>query len=115
MICYIDELPAPINLRCMEVPRGLLLSWDVSTDGSSSCAKSSFAHVTVVREADKMIIVSMNDVKDTQIEITDSFIEPRQKYSIQVRTKFIHGTCETGEAAAIVCSTSDDLSPTTGT
>ena len=96
------------------VPRGLLVTWDVVTDGSSSCARSSIIHnVTVVREADGTIIVTVDDVKDTQIEITDSSLEPRQNYSIHVGTRVLQGTCETGEAANTVCTTSDDLSPTT--
>ena len=113
LICFIaDELPAPINLQCMEVPRGLSVSWNVVTDGNSSCARSSIVHdVTVVREDDGMMIFSMNNVKITQIEITDS-LETGQNYSIRVKTKLIHGTCETDEAT-ITCRTSDDLSPTT--
>ena len=107
-----DELPEPVNLRCMEVPHGLLVSWDVVTDGGSSCARSSIIHdITVVREADRMVIVSMNDVRDTQIEITNS-LESSQNYSIQVKTKLIHGTCETGDITT-ACRISDDLSPTT--
>ena len=96
------------------VPRGLLVTWDVVTDGSSSCARSSIIHnVTVVRAADGAIIVSVDDIEGTQIEITDSSLEPRQNYSIHVGTRLLQGTCETGEAANIVCKTSDDLSPTT--
>ena len=96
----------------MEIPRGLLVTWDVVTDGGNSCARSSIIHnVTVVRKADGMVIVSINNVKDTQIAIKDS-LEPSQNYSFHVRTKLIHGTCETGEAT-VVCTTSDDLSPTT--
>ena len=96
----------PDNLRCLEVPHGLLVTWDVATDGNSSCARSSIVHdITVVREADRMVIISMNNVRDTQIEFTDS-IEPSQNYSIQVRAKLIHGTCET-EDITTVCRTSD--------
>ena len=113
---FIDTLPAPVSLRCMdsEVPRGLLVTWDVATDGSSSCARSSIVHdVTVVREDDGMMIISRNNVKTTWIEVTGS-LETGQNYSITVRTKLIHGTCETD--ATIMCriSKSDDLSPTTG-
>ena len=99
----------------MEVPQGLSVSWDVVTDGHTSCARSSIVHdVTLVRE-DRIIIISMNNVKDTLIEITESSLEPSQNYSIHIRTKLIHGTCETDEAT-IMCRTSesDDLSPTTG-
>ena len=117
MQCYgclfTDTLPAPVNLRCMdsEVARRLLVTWDVVTDGSSACARSSIVHdVTVKREDDGMIIFSMNNVKTTRIEVTDS-LETGQNYSIRVGTKLIHGTCETDEA--IICRTSDDLSPTT--
>ena len=82
------------------------------TDGNNSCARSSIIHdITVVREADRMVIVSVNNVRDSQIEITDS-LEPSQNYSIQVRTKLIHGTCET-DNITIVCRTSDDLFPIT--
>ena len=96
------------------VPRGLLVTWDVVTDGSSSCARSSIIHnVTVVRAADRAIIVSVDDVKDTQIEITDSSLEPRQNYSIHVGTRLLQGTCKTSETANTVCKTSDDLLPTT--
>ena len=111
----IDELPTPVNLRCIEVPRGLSVSWDVVTDGNTSCDRSSVVHdVTVVREDDGMIVFSMNNVKNTRVETTDS-LETGQNYSINVRTKLINGTCETDEAT-IMCraSESDDLSPTTG-
>ena len=112
--CFSDKLPVPVNLRCMAVPHGLLITWDVVTDGSSSCARSSIIHdITVVREADRTIIVSVDDIEDTQIEITDSSLEPSQNYSIHVGTRLLQGTCETGEAASIVCKTSDDLPPTT--
>jgi hypothetical protein len=74
--------------------------------------------VTLVREADGMTIIVMNNVNDTQIEITDSSLEPSLNYSIHIRTKLIHGTCETGDAT-IVCRlvhvTSTDLSPPTYT
>ena len=94
-----------------EVPHGLLITWDVVTDGNSSCARSSIVHdVRVVREDDGMMIFSMNNVKIIWVEVTDS-LETGQNYSIRVRTKLIHGTCETDEA--IMCRTSDDLSPTT--
>ena len=99
----------------MEVPRGLSVSWDVVTDRHTSCARSSIVHdVTLVRE-DRIIIISMNNVKDTLIEITESSLELSQNYSIHIRTKLIHGTCETDEAT-VMCRTSesDDLSPTTG-
>ena len=97
----------------MEVPHGLLVTWNVVTDGNSSCARNSIIHdITVVREADRMVIVSMNNVKDTQIKISASS-EPSQNYSIHVRTNLIHGTCETSEVATIVCRTSDVLTPTT--
>ena len=116
MQCYgylfTDTLPAPINLRCMdsEVPRRLLVTWDVVTDGSSACARSSIVHdVIVMREDDGMIIFSMNNVKTTRIEVTDS-LETGQNYSIRVRTKLIHGTCEND--ATVMCRISDDLSPT---
>ena len=119
MQCYCclftDTLPTPVNLRCMdsEVPRGLLVSWDVVTDGSSACARSSIVHdITVMREDDGMMIFSMNNVKTTRIEVTDS-LETGHNYSIRVRTKLIHGTCESDEAT-VMCRTSDDLSPTTG-
>ena len=61
-----------------------------------------------------MMIFSMNNVKTTRIEVTDS-LETGQIYSISVRAKLNHGTCETDEAS-IMCRTSesDDLSPTTG-
>ena len=98
-----------------EVPRGLLVTWDVVTDANTSCARSSIVHdITVVREDDGVIIFSMNNAKTTRIEITDS-LETGQNYSIGVRTKLIHGTCETDEAT-VMCraSESDDLSPTTG-
>ena len=113
---FTDTLPEPVNLRCMdsEVPRGLLVTWDVVTDGSSACARSSIVHdVRVVREDDGMMIISMNNVKTTQIEVTDSS-ETGQNYSIRVRTKLIHGTCESDEAT-IMCRISDDLSLTTTT
>ena len=109
-------LPAPVNLRCMDVPQGLSVSWDVVTDGNTSCARSSVIHdVTLAREHDGMIIISRNNVKDTQIEITDS-LESGQNYSFHIIAKLIHGTCETDEAT-VMCRTSesDDLSPTTGT
>ena len=54
MQCYCclftDTLPSPVNLRCMdsEVPRRLLISWDVVIDGSSSCARSSIVHDVTV-------------------------------------------------------------------
>ena len=106
-------MPAPVNLICLEIPRGLLVTWDVVNDGSSSCAKSSIIYfITVVREVDRMIVVSMNKVSDTQIEITDSSLEPSQNYSIHVRTNLVHGTCGTHEAT-VTCKISDDLSPTT--
>ena len=118
MQCYgclfTDTLPVPVNLRCMDskVPRRLLVTWDVFTYGSNTCARSSIVHdVTVKREDDGMIIFSMNNVKTTRIEVTDS-LETGQNYSIRVGTKLIHGTCETDEAT-IMCRTSDDLSPTT--
>ena len=91
----------------MVVPRGLLVTWDVVTDGSSSCARSSIIHdITVVREADGTIIVSVDDIEDTQIGITDSSLEPRQNYSIHVGTRLLHnqGMCKTGEAASTVCT-----------
>ena len=109
-----DELPEPVNFRCMEVPRGLFITWDVVTDGSSSCARSSIIHdITVMREADRMVIVSMNNVRDTQIAIRNS-LEPSQNYSFHVSTKLIQGTCETGDTT-VVCRTSDhgDPSPIT--
>ena len=96
------------------VPRGLLITWDVVTDGSNSCARSFIIHnITVVREADGIIIVTVDDIVDTQIKITDSSLEPRQNYSIHVGTRLLQGTCKTGEAASIVCKMSDDLPPTT--
>lgn len=110
---FSDELPKPANLNCLEIPQGLSVSWDRVTDSNSSCARSSLVYgVTVMREVDMMIIISMNNVEITQIEIMDSLLEPSQNYSIRVRTKLVHGTCVTGEAT-IVCRTSDDLSPTT--
>ena len=98
----------------MEVLRGLSVSWDVITDGDRSCARSSFAYdVTLVGE-DNRTIASMNDVKDTHIEITDSSLEPRsQNYTIYVRARLVQGTCEAREAATVVCRMSDDPSPTT--
>ena len=95
------------------ISRGLLVTWDVVTD-DNSCARSSIIHnVMVVRAADGTIIVSVDDIVDTQIEITDSSLEPRQNYSIHIGTRVLQGTCETGEVANIVCKMSDDLSPTT--
>ena len=96
------------------VPRGLLVTWDVVTDGNNSCARRSIIHnVTVVRAADGIIIVSVDDIEGTQIEITDSSLEPRQNYSIHVGTRLLQGTCKTGEIDSILCKTSDDLSLTT--
>ena len=89
------------------VPHRLLVTWDVVTDGSSSCARSSIIHdITVVREADGTIIVSVDDIEDTQIGITDSSLEPRQNYSIHVGTRLLHnqGMCKTGEAASTECT-----------
>ena len=106
-------MPAPNNLICLEIPRGLLVTWDVVTDGSSPCARSSIVYsVTVAREADRIIVVSMNNVKDTHIEITDSTLEPSRNYSIHVRTNLVHGTCGT-DGATVTCRTSDDVSLTT--
>ena len=86
------------------------------TEGHTFCARSFVVHdVTVVREDDGIMIFSMNNVKSSQIEVTDS-LETGQNYSIRVRTKLIHGTCETDEAT-VMCRTSesDDLFPTTYT
>ena len=118
MQCYgclfTDTLPSLVNLSCMdsEVPRGLLVTWDVVTEGHTSCARSSIIYdVTLVREDDGMIIFSMNNVKNIGIEITNSS-KTGQNYSVRVRTKLIHGTCVTDEAT-VMCRTSDDLSLTT--
>ncbi|MCG8623124.1 MAG: hypothetical protein MJE68_14160, partial [Proteobacteria bacterium] len=76
------------------------------TEGSSACARSSIVHdVTVMSEDDGMIIFSMNNMKTTWIEVTDS-LETGQNYSTRVRTKLIHGTCESDEAT-IMCRTSE--------
>ena len=110
---FTDELPAPVNLRCMEVLHGLSVSWDAITDGDRSCARSSFTYdVTLVGE-DNRTIASMNDVKDTHIEITGSSLEPSQNYTIYVRARLVQGTCEAREATTVMCRTSDDPSPTT--
>ena len=96
----------------MELPHGLLVTWDVVTDGF--CARSFIIHdIIVVREADMTVIASTNSIQDTQIEITNSLLEPSQNYSIHVRTKLAQGTCASGETAIIVCRTSEDFSPTT--
>ena len=97
----------------MKILHGLSVSWDVITDGNISCAKSSFVYdVTLVGE-DNGTIASMNDVKGTHTEITDSSLEPNQNYTIYVRARLVQGTCETREAATVVCRMSDDPSPTT--
>ena len=107
-----DELPAPVNLRCMEVPQGLSVSWDVVTDGNCSCARRSIVYaITVVGEANGTVI-SVNGVEQTYAEIPDSLLEPSQNYTVYVRAGLVQGTCETREAATIVCRISDDLSTT---
>ena len=84
----------------MEVSQGLSVSWDVVTDG---CGRGSIIYViTVVGEANRTI-TSVNDVEETNVVIPDSLLEPNQTYTINVRAK---GTCETREAATIVCRTS---------
>jgi hypothetical protein len=57
----------------------------------------------------------MNDVEETQVVITDSFLQPSQNYTIYVRARLVQGTCETREAATGVCRISDDLPPATVT
>ena len=81
------------------------MSWDVVTDG---CAMSSIVYdITVIGEANRTIgNASMNDVKDTWIEIPDSLLEPNQTYTIYVRARLVQGTCETREAATVVCGDS---------
>ena len=107
----IDGLPEPVNLSCTEVSNGLSVTWDVVT---SDCAMTFITHnVTVVREAYRTVIASMNDVKDNRIVVGTDSLEPNQNYSIVVSANIVHGLacCETSEAAVIVCTTSDDLSP----
>ena len=89
----------------MEVPQGLSVSWDVVTDG---CARSSIVYVITLFVEASRTIISVNDVEETNVVIPDSLLEPNQTYTIHVRAK---GTCETKEAAIVVCRTSDDLSP----
>ena len=119
MIFFTDELPEPINLRCLAVPHGLLVSWDTITDHNNSCARGSIIHeITVAREGDRATIVSINNLVDTQIEITYPSLESSQNYSIHIRANLIQGTCSTSTseaAASILCRTSDDPSPTIAT
>ena len=99
----------------MEVPHGLSVSWDVVTDGSTSCNRRSIVcDITVAGEANRTI-VSVNDVEETNVEILDSLLEPNQTYTVYVRARLIQGTCETREAATVVCRASDDLPPATVT
>jgi hypothetical protein len=65
----------------------------------------------VIGEANRTI-VSMNDVEDTHAEITDSSLESNQTYTVYVGARLVQGSCETREAATIVC---DDSSPATVT
>ena len=109
----IDGLPEPVNLGCIDVSNGLSVTWDVAT---SDCAMSFITHnVTVVREADGTVIASMNDVKDNRIDIGTDSLEPSQNYSIRVSVNIVCGSAcrETSKVAAIVCTTSGDLSPRT--
>ena len=79
-------------------------------DRISSCARRSIVYdIMVVGEANRTVI----STNDAQVEITD--LEPGQNYTISVRARLVQGTCETREAATVVCRTSDDLSPTTTT
>ena len=115
VISNVDELPEPDNLGCIEASNGLSVTWDVVT---SDCVMRFITHsVTVVREADGTDIVSINDVKDNRIVVGTDSLEPNQNYSIVVSANIVHGLacCETSEAAVIVCTTSDDLSPSTTT
>ena len=108
-------MPEPLNLSCIGVSNGLSVTWDLVT---SRCARRFITHnVTVVREADGTVIASMNDVKDNWIVVGTDSLEPNQNYSIVVSANIVHGLacCETSEAAVIVCTTSDDLSPSTTT
>ena len=82
---------------------------------TSDCARSFITHnVTVVREADgTVIMIAMNE--DNRIDIGTDSLEPNQNYSILVSVNIVHGIAhyETSEAAVIVCTTSEDLSPST--
>ena len=110
---YTDKLPVPVNVQCITMPRGLSVTWNI-TDVNSSCTESSITHdITVVREANSTVVISMNNVEGNQIEITDS-LEPSQIYRIYVRPKLVSGSCETSQAAVVVC-TYDQLSTTTTT
>ena len=111
-----DELPIPANLRCMEAPHGLSVTWDVVTDGNYSCARRSIVYIiTVVGEVNRTVI-SVNGVEQTYCyaEITGSLLEPSQNYTVYIGARLAQGTCETREAATVtvVCRTSDDLSTT---
>ena len=64
------------------------------------------AFTTVVGEAIRTV-TSMNK---TNAVIPDSILEPNQTYTIHVGAK---DTCETREAATVLCRTSDDLPPAT--
>ena len=79
-----DELPIPANLKCTEVPHGLLVTWDVVTNGNYSCARRSIVYViTVVGEVNRTVI-SVNGVEQTYAEITGSLLEPSQNYTVYI-------------------------------
>ena len=109
----LDGLPEPVNLSCIGVSNRLSVTWDVVT---SDCARNFITHnVTVVREADGTVIISMSDVKNNRIDIGIDSLQPNQNYSIHVGVNIVRGLAfrEISEAATIACTISDDLSLST--
>ena len=92
---------------------GIECTCGCNVDGPSSCARDSIIHdITLVGKDNRTF--SMRDLNDTWIEITNSSLEPSQNYAVYVRTRLVHGTCETQEpAATVVCRSSNDRFPTT--
>ena len=109
-----DELPIPANLSCMEVPHGLSVTWDVTTDGNYSCARRSIVYVITVVGEINTTIISVNGVEQTYTEITGSLLESSQNYTVYIEAiaRLAQGTCETREAATVTVVCKNDLSTT---
>ena len=97
----------------MNTPNGLMISWNAVTD--TSCAESPVNYnVTIVRQSDGMVIHSLTDLDDNEIEILNK-TKPSIDYSVSISARTTIALCD-GEAASTVCRKSaanEDLS--TGT
>ena len=100
----IDQLSTPTNLRCINTPNGLIITWNAVT--YASCAESPAVkyNVTVVQQEDGIVIASLTELNDNGTEVVN-MTRFNVDYSVAITAIIAVASCDS-ESVTTMCKMS---------